>query len=87
MAGDTKTRTLSTGENVHVVEHADGAWRIDRYEWVTEHGATAVMFAEVLGWNRVDFHSADEALYFADTEITRGNAPGTRSSSTPTAPR
>lgn len=68
--------TLGTGETLHVSSNVARKWRIDRYEWRLKEGNLAVIFSEVLGWNRLEFASSEDAVEFVEAEIAAGRAPG-----------
>jgi len=68
--------TLSTGETLHLRRDASHTWRIDRYVWQIPEGNLAVIFPEVLGWNRLGFESTEDAVSFVEAEIGTGRAPG-----------
>jgi hypothetical protein len=76
--GAHDSRTLDTGETVHVVKHPGGKWRISSYDWSWTNGLmlwTATVFAQTLAWENMDFDTADDANRFVEQQLKDGKAP------------
>lgn len=77
--GAHKSRMLSTGEQVHLIQHPDQGWRINSYEWSWIAGMSlqsCQVFAQHMGWEDIEFATPDEAIAFVQEQINTGVAPG-----------
>jgi hypothetical protein len=76
--GAHDSHDLPTGESVHLVRHPRGKWQVSSYDWSSTDGLmllTVQVFAQTLGWENLDFDSADDAYTFVEQQLRDGKAP------------
>lgn len=80
--GKNESRTLSSGEIVHLAKYPGGKWKIRFYECrhhVRIAEADSIIFEYLEGlpqdWKSMEFESVDDAVAFIHQEIRRGKVP------------
>lgn len=91
--GKHASRTLQTGERVHLTMDPGSKWRINAYDWSWFQGQHlgpageplgpnelkyGTVFAQDVGWEDHRFDREDEAYDFVASQIRAGKVPGAR---------
>ncbi len=87
--GKHDSRTLDSGETVHLTKHPGSSWEIKSYDWSwpepqhlgplgVKELKTATVYAQDLGWQDRRFGTVDEAYEFVAGQIRAGKAAGAR---------
>jgi hypothetical protein len=69
---------LSSGEEVYLIKMPGKKWGISSYDWSWTEGQmlkTIQVFAQTLGWESMEFDTADEAYAFVERQLKKGKAP------------
>ncbi len=70
--GAHDTRTIDTGETVHLIRHPHGKWRVSSYEWSWVDWPTlmtARVAAHNIGWDSREFETPEDAYAFVSQQI------------------
>jgi hypothetical protein len=92
-SGKHDSRTLETGETVHLTMAPGGKWRITAYDWSWFEGQhlgargerlgpkelkVVTVFAQNVGWENLRFDTKDEAYAFVEKQIRAGKVEGSK---------
>jgi hypothetical protein len=75
------SRILASGEEVHLLKMRGKKWTISSYDWSWLDGMVLQnprVFAEKVGWNTMEFETADAAYAFVEKQIKKGKVPGAK---------
>ncbi len=72
------SKSLPSGEEIHLLKMKCEKWHISSYDWSWTDGLmlqNARVFAESLGWEKMEFETADEAYRFVERQLKDGKVP------------
>src|SRR5260370_4603507 len=93
LPGKHDSRTLETGETVHLTMDPGSKWRINAYDWSWFEGQplgprgeplgpkelkVGTVFAQDVGWENHRFDTEDDAYAFVAKQIRAGKVPGAK---------
>jgi transcriptional regulator with XRE-family HTH domain len=75
------SREVSSGEQVHLIKIPEKKWGISSYDWSWLSKSNGLMlmnarvFAQMVGWEGMQFDTANDAYSFVEQEIKKGKVP------------
>lgn len=80
--GGHDSRLLKSGEEVHLIKAPKKKWAISSYDWswfANDSDGLALMtaqvFAQKVGWEKLEFDTAEDAYAFVEQQIKTGKVP------------